>query len=151
MMEYNKLCDVPKCKGANGLQIPKDKELREKWCSAIKKASNITKYNPLINSYVCKKHFKETDFIVKKKNATKKQFLKKGAIPSLFYFVEPTVNIKNETLEIYVSSLDVDFSIMVETIEVYEQGMIILFYFILSSIISVFYDHFILSSIISVF
>ena len=40
---------------------------------------------------------------------------------------QPTVNTKNETLEIDVSSLDVDFSIMVETIEVYEQGKIILF------------------------
>ena len=41
--------------------------------------------------------------------------------------MEPTANTKNETLEIDVLSLDVDFSIMVETIEVYEQGMIILF------------------------
>jgi hypothetical protein len=124
MMEYNKLCDVPKCRGPNGLQFPKDKELRKKWCSAIKKASNTI----LSLIHMCaKKHFKETDFIVKKKNATRKQFLKKGAIPSLFYFVKPKVSTKNETLEIDVPSLDVDFSIMVETIEVYEQGMIILF------------------------
>ena len=62
-----------------------------------------------------------------KEKCHQKAIPQKGAIPSLFYFVEPTVNIKNETLEIDVSSLDVDFSIMVETIEVYEQGMIILF------------------------
>jgi hypothetical protein len=124
-MAFNRYCNVPKCSGYNGLQFPKDKELREKWCSTIKKAFNLTKYNPLINSYVCKTHFKETDFIIKKKNTTKKQLLKKGAIPSIFSCVEPTTNKKIESVVVDVSRLDVDFTIEVQILD--GQGMILLF------------------------
>ena len=103
-----KTCCVPNCSEVYGFQFPKCTKLRKKWQVAIRR-SNAKKqlWKPAYHSIVCAKHFKKSDF--KEKNSAGfdliKRKLKKGAVPSIFFFdkttseIDPSVDERSKRFE----------------------------------------------------
>ena len=82
-------CAVPKCKTHGGFNLPKDKELRQKWLVAIKrKGKNGSVWEPPEGSDVriCHDHFKPSEMtkVTAPDGKRVRTVLKKGAIPTVF-------------------------------------------------------------------
>lgn len=59
-------CVVPGCSERGGHEFPSDPELSKAWVIAIRREATDRKgqlWKPSSNSVVCKKHFKDSDFI----------------------------------------------------------------------------------------
>ncbi|XP_070172640.1 uncharacterized protein [Polyergus mexicanus] len=82
--------------------IPKNETRRQKWCSAI--GREITK-----RSFVCSKHFKESDFHYKVIGDTVQRFLLPGTIPSLLltqHYDRESASIKKENNKILQTNVN---------------------------------------------
>ncbi|KAK3108230.1 hypothetical protein FSP39_003597 [Pinctada imbricata] len=91
-------CCVPGCNKRGGHTFPTDLNQRKAWIFAIKRGSDRYKvWEPNKHSVVCGSHFKDDDYCQETVFGTAPlhKRLKKGAVPSIFYWtVESSPNIQ---------------------------------------------------------
>ena len=118
-------CVVDGCPSGSGLEtrkyhlesFPKSEELRQKWIDKL----NRTDFELSLNSKICFKHFRKSDFLPSEGNKDKKgkhrklKKLKPSAVPSRFLLCDPSENFGDEYLEkpsIESMSIEPDHSMM---------------------------------------
>ncbi|XP_047041908.1 uncharacterized protein LOC124645958 [Helicoverpa zea] len=91
-------CCVPNCSETATHQFPKDEKLKRKWLKAIRRVNFV----PKSGSRLCRKHFKESDYVmISKYTGVEHQHkhLKKSAVPSLFPWNVKPVSKQSEDRE----------------------------------------------------